>query len=223
MSFIDPGSLREYLLSLKNDELRIIASRSIYHPNKFYKIVLKKTDNGCMTRLHIWKNNTSSLSDVFYKQFPHNHSWDFKSFVLHGELVDIHYREAEHGVDPNESEYPDEMMCLKDKVTINNGEYGYMYDHHCTLVESGRYRRFVGTDYELRSDIVHTTHPIEGTITLVHQSPIIKDKMNTIYMPRSMYKIISEQKQNKRLYASLNVHDLKDLIMGVVKQLSIDI
>lgn len=228
MSFVTPANLVNFLESLTVNELEVIAKRSIYHPNKFYKIVLNHLPDGSISRLHIWKSKESSenANDSFNKQYPHDHSWDFKSYIVAGELTDIHYQELHnddlYGTKINDSTKMSsnvcvktrKMRCLKDMSIEQHGKYGYLFDHDCKLVEVQRYQRKVGSSYELKHDTIHTSHPTKGTITLVHQAPFIQFKQNTIYVPIDLPIIMT--KDNLRYYDTMTVDMLKILIAETI-------
>jgi len=79
--YIDSKQFQKDLESLTIEELETISKRSTIHSNDFKKIVLS-THNGYKLRLHIWnKKNVNQYHE------PHNHRWDFKSYVLTGTMV----------------------------------------------------------------------------------------------------------------------------------------
>ena len=148
----------------------------MYHPNKFYKILLKITNTGT-TRLHIWKTKTKTETHneehIMNKQYPHTHGWNFKSFILKGSLTDVHYEKSIDNSDNN-------LVCYKDNIDSIN-EYGYVPQYDCKLKEINRFVHKEGTSYELNHDVIHLTIPESGSITLIHQEPYIQNKQNSIY------------------------------------------
>jgi len=79
--YVNSNRFQTDLKSLSVEELETIAKRSTIHSNDFKKIVLS-THNGYKLRLHIWNEKPNNQ----YHE-PHDHRWDFKSYVLTGTMV----------------------------------------------------------------------------------------------------------------------------------------
>lgn len=91
-TYINKHSVKEIITEIIGDDnlLQIISERSYGHTLGFDKIVLidlnkdsAKTDRKVQLRLHIWNNEYESLPIV---ESMHEHSFDFISTVLTGEL-----------------------------------------------------------------------------------------------------------------------------------------
>ena len=79
------STLLDYLSNLSQTDKLIIQNASYLHTNGFYKIILKRYDDGSCLRLHYW------LKDYNTDQNPHNHGWNFYSKILVGSLQNTNY------------------------------------------------------------------------------------------------------------------------------------
>ena len=160
--------LKSFLTSLSAHDKRVIANRSYVHPNGFVKITLQSLSSGATTRLHVW--NTEG-----FVQNPHNHGWNFTSYILQGQLTDTHYTidEGENG--SNHREYIMDLSRKDHSIHV-------VHTRDVYLQIVGTYERKSGTNYTLDSEVIHTSYPAPGTVTFVQQQPHCKDH-NRVFMP----------------------------------------
>jgi hypothetical protein len=94
----DPDTFRSLLaeISASRDLLDEVASRSVWHPNGFGKIVLL-TGPTHRLRLHVWRRSDGMPGSS--RENIHNHRWDFAMVLLAGRYRHQEYRPTSDGED----------------------------------------------------------------------------------------------------------------------------
>ncbi len=157
------------ILASNEDKIKEICMNSTIHTNKFAKIILHK-ENGYKVRLHIWP-----LMDANQYHEPHNHRWDFDSYVLNGVMVNRIVNEV-----GTEKTF---LKCKSLPMKIGSTrEYKIIGPTSITKVEDRIIKK--GEAYEIKDNIIHIAKipANEHTMTLFITHPPKKD-YSDLYMP----------------------------------------
>jgi len=178
---------REYLLStefllnflktITEEQKEIIAKRSYYHTNHFFKVVLSVDypKPGWKIRVHYW------LKQPSFEQNPHSHGWDFTSRIIQGSLLDVQYEEETTTKKvANIYKKFDMMLTTKDPRY-----YCKATEEKTTALSVNKIRAYSPGDiYHSHHKIVHTSHPVDDkVITVVLEEPQASES-NLIYVKK---------------------------------------
>lgn len=171
-TFIESNDFTNALTILLNDEkeLEEICKKSTIHSNQFLKIVLA-SDAGYKLRLHIWQ-----VKEENQYHEPHNHRWDFKSYILTGRII--------NQIIIEENTLNNTFLkCKAEGMNIgNNRGYQIEYKTGIKKIKEERYKK--GNMYEMEADTIHIAKIPKNTFTstLFITSPAKKD-FSEVYMP----------------------------------------
>lgn len=125
---------------------------------------MMRTYFGEETRLHIWDSSlaTPGVSPL------HNHPWHLDSYVVAGVYKQRRYRKLIGTLSPefNPGYTPwlgTEIKCGKDACIMSPPAPVY-------LMAMGEEKLFEGSEYYQGKDEVHTSFPLDGTVTLVDRT-----------------------------------------------------
>ena len=106
------------------------------------------------TRLHVWDDRykVKNVSDI------HNHPWSFRSQIIAGVMHEYQYQKSETlGFFYSGALIQcGENACVKEMLPPVR-----MQNHPKTYYES--------MEYELSEHVIHSSHPLSGTVTVVHR------------------------------------------------------
>lgn len=194
----DFPSILTRILKDKNSLIEI-ANNSTIHSNKFSKIVLAK-NNGWKLRLHIWPV-------VNYEQVhePHNHRWDFDSYILSGTMIN------QIVVENNSNNTY--LKCLAHETKINsNRQYDVLNKVGINIVKEEIYN--IGETYHMKHEKIHIAkipqNILTSTLFLTHPA---KTKESIVYMPNC------ELPPSKNVLNSLKIEELESKIQIVLNNL----
>jgi len=112
-------------------------------------------------RLHVW-DETFAVPGV---SIMHTHPWDFTSTVIAGYITNRIYRQVDGTV-------PNVEWCMRQLIKCGVGggpcESNTPEPCHVKLHKAKTYVE--GQRYAERSEQIHTSHPVRGTVTLVKRS-----------------------------------------------------
>jgi hypothetical protein len=124
-------------------------------------------------RLHIWDSRyrVPGVSDI------HDHmQWGFKSTVIAGELLNQHYHEVA-------ANWPGSIAF--DSVTLKPGVGTHFKDEvrRVWLVQptAARQRLVAGDSYRQAPREIHSSHPVDGTVTLMQKFPTGDDSARVFW------------------------------------------
>jgi len=168
--YVESGDFIRDLKRLNDADLEGIAKRSTIHTNRFAKIVLT-SHLGYKMRFHIWP-----VMEVNQYHEPHNHRWDFNSYVLTGTMVNRIVQENEN----NEKRF---LHCKSLPMQVGkNREYQTLGPKGLERIEDQIIEQ--GNSYEMKHEIIHIAKIPKNTLTstLFITSPAKKD-YSDLYMP----------------------------------------
>jgi hypothetical protein len=102
-------------------------------------------------RLHIW-NSQLATADVSKK---HTHPWNFQSYVVAGEMYNVRWTEGEG--------YPyrkQELICGQGGCLLGESQIVRLHPRP-------REKWFPGISYSQEADEIHSSHPEDGTVTII--------------------------------------------------------
>ena len=188
------------LNSLNEKDLEKIKKNSIIHSNEFLKIVLATYD-GYKLRLHIWPVKRENQ----YHE-PHNHRWDFKSYILSGIMVNQIMIEENN---PNKNF----LKCKAQGMSIEkNRNYEIEYKTSVKKIKEDIYTK--KDMYSMEADTIHIAKIPKNTFTstLFITSPARKD-FSEVYMPNC------KMPPNKKVLKSLDIETLKKNIKKIIGEI----
>jgi hypothetical protein len=148
-----------------------LGRNAYWHSNGFVKIKIVETPGFCI-RLHIWPPGEHRLGEVD----PHNHRWEFASWVAIGEGIQERRFEV---VDDHDS-----CGLLYERFAYGR-ENGISYlrpEGRSRLLETSVLHRKLGHVYSCPPDVLHTVAPVgDGLVaTVVLQGPL-QEKPAVVY------------------------------------------
>lgn len=152
-----------------NELLASIAEKSTIHSNNFSKIVLA-SENGWKLRLHIWED-----VDYVQEHEPHNHRWDFYSYILCGNIIN----EIVEEVNDNGTF----LKCAAHETKIGQTRvYDKIGIKSLKVVSEDEIEK--DECYRMKSDVIHIAKIQKNTFTatLFLTSPA-KEDVSIVYMP----------------------------------------
>jgi hypothetical protein len=162
-AIVEPVTFRTLLseISSSRDLLDEVASRSVWHPNGFGKIVLLS----CPTyklRLHVWRESDDTPDDA--RENIHNHRWDFAMMLLAGSYRHQEYRHASGGREFHAYGY----RSAADKSSYSLTPTG-MKQLRCVFEA----RLFQGSRYTIANEVIHRVipDPARPPVSLVLEGP----------------------------------------------------
>jgi hypothetical protein len=160
---VEPATFRSLLseISASRDLLDEIASRSVWHPNGFGKIVLL-SGPGYNLRLHVW-HESDNMPDASRENI-HNHRWDFAMVLLAGSYRHQEYRLADDGRDFHAYSY----QSSADKPSYSLTPIGKK-PLRCVFEA----RLLEGSRYTIASEVIHRVipDPANPPLSLVLEGP----------------------------------------------------
>ena len=164
-------SISEALQELLGDEelLLSIAEKSTIHSNNFSKIVLG-SENGWKLRLHIWED-----VDYVQEHEPHNHRWDFYSYIICGTMINEIVEE-----DGKSGKF---LKCAAHETKIGQTRvYDKLGVKSLKVVSEDEMER--DECYRMKSEVIHIAKIPRNTFTatLFLTGPA-KEDVSIVYMP----------------------------------------
>lgn len=197
-SFSDPFEVKELLKHVLSDKKSLdrIARNLYIHQNGFQKYILYTSTSGkWRIRLHVWKEKQKTPQDI------HNHTFNFSSIVLTGELKNLIY-----SVDKLKG-----IVFKQLKYDINNRTNDSEIVPLNTLERlevSKPVRLKKGCIYYQNADQIHRIDPVLfPTVTLVLQESWMRQN-STIYrttsIPKNKVKRIHQPLEPTKVYEELS-------------------
>lgn len=133
------GDLVKALRWLTDDEgeLEVLARRSYFHGNGFYKIPLL-VGKSFVFRLHVWE------AGVYAEENLHSHRWPFASFVAAGSLVSEYWEDS---FSTDSRAYPELIYRGKNESLDSVGE--------CKVQRRESVTHVAGESYWMNADNLH--------------------------------------------------------------------
>ena len=158
-----PDTFRSLLseISASRDLLDEVASRSVWHPNGFGKIVLLDGPDYRL-RLHVWHASDDMPDDS--RENIHNHRWDFAMILLAGSYRHQEYRPASSGQD---------FYAYAYQSSADKSSYSLTPAGTTPLRCVFEARLFEGSRYTIASDVIHRVipDPVDPPVSLVLEGP----------------------------------------------------
>jgi hypothetical protein len=158
-----PANFRSFLTQIIGDSIQLadVASRSVWHPNGFAKIVLLSRPLYNL-RLHVWRNVSGPQSAA--QENIHNHRWDFSAVLLAGGYCHQEFRPDVSG---------EEFFAYMYRPTDRLGSYSLdpMGTRALRCVFNAHLAP--GSRYTISSEVLHRVVPDPGepTVSLVLEGP----------------------------------------------------
>jgi hypothetical protein len=158
-----PANFRSLLAQIIGDGVQLaeVASRSIWHPNGFAKIVLLSRPSYKL-RLHIWRNSSGPQPDA--REHIHNHRWDFSAILLAGGYCHQEFRPAASG---------EKFFAYTYRSAGDSSSYFLdpMGTQALRCVFNAHLSR--GSRYTISSEVLHRVVPVPGqsAVSLVLEGP----------------------------------------------------
>jgi hypothetical protein len=174
-----------------------LGRNAYWHSNGFVKIKIVETPGFCI-RLHIWPPGEHRLGEVD----PHNHRWEFASWVAIGEGIQERRFDVVADDDSRGMSYTRYAYGREDGVSYLRPE------GRSRLRETLRLRREPGHVYSCPPDVLHTVAPIGNGLvaTVVLQGPLLKK-------PAVVYRC--PERSGAALQGSISVEELDQLFAEV--------
>jgi hypothetical protein len=149
-----------------------LGANAYWHSNGFAKIKIIETPGFCI-RLHIWPPGEHRLGEVD----PHDHRWEFASWVAIGAGIQERRFEVVADDDPRGMTYTRYSYGREDGVSYLRPEGG-----PSRLRETSVLHRERGHVYSCPPDVLHTVAPVgDGLVaTVVLQGPLL-EKSTVVY------------------------------------------
>lgn len=149
-----------------------LGRNAYWHSNGFAKIKIIETAAFCI-RLHIWPPGEHRLGEVD----PHDHRWEFASWVAIGAGIQERRFEVVADADPRGMTYTRFAYGREDGVSFLRPEGG-----SSRLRETSVLDRELGHVYSCPPDVLHTVAPVGDKLvaTVVLQGPLL-DKPTVVY------------------------------------------
>lgn len=159
----EPDTFRSLLgeISASRDLLDEVASRSVWHPNGFGKIVLL-AGPGYKLRLHVWHASDEMPDEC--RENIHNHRWDFAMILLAGSYRHQEYRPASGGQDFHAYAYQSSPDKSSYSLTPAGSKSLRCVFEACL---------FEGSRYTIASEVIHRVipDPAHPPVSLVLEGP----------------------------------------------------
>jgi hypothetical protein len=158
-----PANFRSLLTQIIGNGIQLadVASRSVWHPNGFAKIVLLSRPLYNL-RLHIWRNGSGARAAA--RENIHNHRWDFSTVLLAGGYCHQEFRPAGGG---------EEFFAYTYRPAGSLGSYSLdpMGTKALRCVFNAHLSQ--GSRYTISSEVLHRVVPDPGepTVSLVLGGP----------------------------------------------------
>jgi hypothetical protein len=169
--FVQSGNLRKSIGSLLADlpQISSIASNSNIHTNGFTKIVLAE-HAGWRLRLHVWDASTDEQIHE-----PHDHRWNFTSYILTGKMINQIWEEQPDGITHDQ---------YLEAATEVNKKRPYQFQRKVKLSAASAQTYHDGDAYFHPTKIAHIARiPADtATMTLILTAPP-REESSFIYMP----------------------------------------
>jgi hypothetical protein len=174
-----PDLLREGLREIRRrpEWAATLAGLAYWHRNGFAKIKIAEAGGLCM-RLHIWPEGEDRLGDVD----PHNHRWEFASWVAVGAGM----QERRFTVVADDD--PEGLIYTRCAYGRENGVDYLRPECGTRLREVAVFNRQPGHIYSCPPDVLHTVSPIGSGVvaTMVLQGPRVKDSAEVYRCPERL-------------------------------------
>jgi hypothetical protein len=163
-AIVQPHIFRSLLSELSSSQVLLdeVASRSVWHPNGFGKIVLLSGLHYKL-RLHIW-HESPELPESDERENIHNHRWDFAMILLAGSYRHQEYRQSVDGMEFYSYAY----QSTSDKSSYSLTPVG-VKPLRCVFDA----RLFQGSRYTIASDVIHRVipDPVNPPVSLILEGP----------------------------------------------------
>jgi hypothetical protein len=158
-----PANFRSLLTQIIGDGIQLadVASRSVWHPNGFAKIVLLSRPSYHL-RLHIWRKGSGLPAAT--SENIHNHRWDFSAVLLAGGYCHQEFRPAGSG---------EEFFAYTYRPADSLGSYSLDPMGTKTLRCVFNAHLSQGSRYTISSEVLHRVvpDPGESAVSLVLEGP----------------------------------------------------
>ena len=162
-----PVNFRSLLTQITSDKTLLgdVASRSVWHPNGFAKIVLLSLPRYNL-RLHIWRNVPGQRPGP---ENIHNHRWDFATTLLAGGYCHQEFRPAPSGEEYFAYTYRPAAGLGYSLDPLGIKALRCVFNAHLAQ----------GSRYTISSDVLHRVVPdlSEPTASLVLQGPHLPSRV----------------------------------------------
>ncbi len=169
-----------------------------YHPLGFYSFSLGNVTDQIALRLHIWASDAKVQDDNL---LIHNHTFNFKSLVLHGTIINNTYKVQESQFDDAGELFRVEYMEGSSMLTKLPGRY-YLIPETTQVMQMGEYYSVESTEFHesinsseqfsvtiLYTEIVSSDPPL--VFSKVSKEDIIE--FNRIEMPYTEFELVKMQ------------------------------